>query len=108
MNRKTISILLLVAILFISLSLAGYSFLVSKHSAVLPSMKPVEGYGGLEPAVQPTETPVEPATPSSSGLATSSYSAPVSASTSGQNVAMKQASTQKLNQEMADQITASK
>ena len=107
MNRKTISILLLVAVIFISLSLAGYSFLVSTHSATLPMMRSTEGYDGIEPAIQKGDTPVEPATPSSSGLATSSYSAPVSASTSGQNVAVKQASSQQNKQKEADQITAS-
>jgi len=104
MSRKTTSILLLIAILFISLSLAGYSMFVSKYSATLPMMN--EGMETVKPAVQPSETPVQPATPSSSGLATSSYSAPVSASTSGQSTATTQALSQKDKKEKADAITA--
>lgn len=104
MSRKTTSILLLIAILFISLSLAGYSMFVSKYSATLPMMH--EGMETVKPAVQPSETPVQPATPSSSGLATSSYSAPVSASTSGQSTATTQALSQKDKKEKADAITA--
>ena len=105
MNRRMMSIFLLVAILFISLSLAGYSMFVSEYSATLPMM--YEGMDNVEPAVQPSETPVQPATPSSSGLATSSYSAPVSASTSGQSKATKQALSQKDKKAKADSITAS-
>lgn len=105
MSRKMMSILLLIAILFISLSLAGYSMFISKYSATLPMMH--EGFDGVKPAVQPSETPVQPATPSSSGLATSSYSAPVSASTSGQSKATTQALSQKDKQAKAESITAS-
>jgi hypothetical protein len=105
MSRKITSILLLIAILFISLSLAGYSMFVSKYSATLPMMH--EGMDTVKPAVQASETPVQPATPSSSGLATSSYSAPVTATTSGQFKATTQALSQKDKQAKADAITAS-
>ena len=105
MSRKITSIRLLIAILFISLSLAGYSMFVSKYSATLPMMH--EGMDTVKPAVQASETPVQPATPSSSGLATSSYSAPVTATTSGQSKATTQALSQKDKQAKADAITAS-
>lgn len=78
---------------------------VSNYSATLPMM--YEGMDTIKPAVQASETPVQPATPSSSGLATSSYSAPVAASTSGQSKATAQALSQKEKQEKADSITAS-
>ena len=108
MSRKMMSILLLVAILFISLSLGGYSMFVSKYSATLPMMYEGMDNVNVKPAVQQSETPVQPATPSSSGLATSSYSAPVSASTSGQSKATAQALSQKDKQAHADAVTASK
>lgn len=107
MNKKNISMLLLIAVIFISLSLVGYSFLVSNHASMIPVLNTKEGYGEIKPAVQATETPVEPATPSTGGLATSSYSAPVTSATSGQYNANKQASSQESKQTAAHQVTAS-
>lgn len=39
MSTKTTTIVFLVGVIFVSLALSGYTFLVSKHSANLPSVK---------------------------------------------------------------------
>lgn len=106
MNRKYISMIMLVAVLLISLSLSAYSCMVSTHTATLPSINPTEGYEGIKPAVQTSETPVEASTPSEKGLSASSFSSEVIASTSGQTVATNQEMLQKKKQQEADRITA--
>lgn len=107
MNRKYVSMLILVAIIFISLSLSGYSFLVNKHAAAIPMIYS-EGMDNQDskPATTPNTTlPVDPAT-QVGGLSSSAYSPPVSANTSGQKNATKQALNQQSNQAEADKTTA--
>jgi flagellar basal body-associated protein FliL len=47
-SAKTMSIIFLVAIIFISLALSGYSFLVSNHPANLPFFAMMEGAENME------------------------------------------------------------
>jgi len=47
-TSKTMSILFLLAIIFISLAMSGYSFLVSNHPASLPSLPAIEGMDNKE------------------------------------------------------------
>ena len=42
-SAKTMSILFLLVIIFISLAVSGYSFIVSNHAATLPSLPAMEG-----------------------------------------------------------------
>jgi flagellar basal body-associated protein FliL len=42
-SAKTMSILFLLVIIFISLAISGYSFIVSNHAATLPSLPAMEG-----------------------------------------------------------------
>jgi len=54
---RTMSILFLLSVIFISLALSGYTFLVSNHSATLPHLPTTEGLDMPPPL--PNEVPVE-------------------------------------------------
>jgi hypothetical protein len=47
MNRKNVSIILLLLVLLLSIALNGYSMLVSTHSATLPKIM-IEGYAASD------------------------------------------------------------
>ena len=107
MNRKYMSMLILVAIIFISLALSGYSFLVSNHAAAIPMIYS-EGMDNNMAATQPSTIPVAPdATATNNGLASNSFAPPVSATTSGQKNATKQAVNQNTNKAQADTVQSS-
>ena len=95
---------ILLAIIFISLSLSGYAYYLNNRAAAIPMLYS-EGMETKESAPVQTSLPVDPATPSG-GLPSSSYAPPVSATTSGQKTATQQALNRKSEQNQADQITA--
>jgi hypothetical protein len=98
MSPKYASMLLLVAIIFISLFLSGFPFLVSNHSA--------SRFEGMEnPAKKNNDLPATAVAPLNSDAQSSLFSS-ASYSTSGQSSAMLLAASQQALQASADQTTA--